>query len=205
MGKIILCDMDSVIADFYQGCLDAYLAEENALRREAGLEPTGVAQDVLKTWDAKFPNGKDCYAYFSQPGFFRNLAPVRRSQEVLKEWHDRGHQVVILSAATLTNAPGEKFEWLTEHFPWIHRDNVVFTKRKELVRGDLFIDDHASNAKAYRKANPNTPIIGIRYPYNLEETAEFTYVADDYTDLDAAWEEIRVYGNYLLSRDRLGL
>lgn len=182
MSKTILCDMDSIIADFYWGELEAY-------RKDVGHD---VPDDVLNSWDAKFPNGKDCFYYFSQPGFFRNLKPIPGAHDVLKRWHDAGHQIVILSAATLTNAPGEKFEWLSEHYPWINRDNVIFTKRKELVRGDLLIDDHAANAKAYRMKNPDVPIIGITYPYNEKEVMAFDWLVNDYKNLARAWETIDV-------------
>jgi 5'-nucleotidase len=192
LTKTALVDMDSMIADFYWGCLDAY-------EKETGDKPR---PNVLDTWDAKFPNGKDCFAYFSQPGFFRTLKPVGRAQQVLKDWHDRGAEIIILTAATLTNAPGEKFEWLTEHYPWIHRDNVMMAKRKEKVRGDLFLDDHGANAKKYRaeRANDNTPIIGITYPYNIDDYQHFDWLVNDYMNLDRAWSTIAdiVEGNSLL-------
>jgi 5'-nucleotidase len=180
MRKTILCDQDSMIADFYFGCLDAY-------EKDTGLK---APIDILKTWDATFPNGKDCFYYFSQPGFFRTLKPIRRAQQVLKKWYDRKHDLIVLTAATLTNAPGEKFEWLTEHYPWLHRDQVMMAKRKEKVRGDLFLDDHAVNARKYRSENPDTPIIGIEYPYNVDEFQHFTHLVPSYLDLEGAWDRI---------------
>jgi len=35
---------------------------------------------------------------------------------------------------------GHKREWLEEHFPWLKR-KLIFTHRKDLLIGDILIDD----------------------------------------------------------------
>ncbi len=178
--KVILTDMDSIIADFYFGVLDAYKAD------------TGVdlPPEYIGGWDCDFPNGKNIFHYFSQPGFFRNLKVIPGSQEVLKALHDQGNEIVIASAATLTNAPGEKYEWLDEHFPWIKRDRVFFGKEKFRLRGDVLIDDHHLNVKAWKEQNRFGVTLGITYPYNAAHEAEFDTLAVGYQEMDKAWKTI---------------
>lgn len=176
----ILVDMDSIIADFYFAVLGMY-------SKEAGVP---VDPNISPDWDATFPNGKTSNDYFSQPGFFRNLAPIPESQRVVRSWYDDGHEVVIASAATLTNAPGEKFEWLSEHYPWLSRNKVFFGKEKYRLRGDVLIDDHQGNAALYRQHNPEALVIGIEYPYNRESGQSFSFLAKDFQNFESAWRSI---------------
>lgn len=178
----LLVDMDSILADFYNRVIEMY-------REETG--DTGPVE--LNDWDMKFPNGKTCFPYFSQPGFFRNLKPIPGAQAVLKRFHDEEHEIVIASAATLTNAPGEKYEWLSEHYPWLHRDRVFFGKEKYRLRGDVFIDDHAANTREYMNHNPHALVLGIEYPYNRMHVAAFDHLVPSYRDYESAWKRMNLH------------
>jgi 5'-nucleotidase len=185
--KTILVDMDSIIADFYFGVIDAYKAETGEV----------LAPEYIGGWNVDFPNGKNIFAYFSQPGFFKGLKPIPGAHEALKDLHDQGHEVVLVSAATLTSAPGEKYEWLSEHYPWLHRNRVIFAKEKFRVHGDVLIDDHGENMAAWKiywnQRNHRTLGVGIEYPYNSnDETVRevFDYLAPSYKNFRNAWSQI---------------
>jgi 5'(3')-deoxyribonucleotidase len=178
MGTILV-DSDSIVANFYFQVLKDH---EKA---------TGEALDphYWDGWDKKL-NGVDPLSYFSRPGFFRGLEPIPGAQAVLKGLHDDGHQVVVVSSATLTNAPGEKLEWFSEHFPWIDRKRIIFATEKYRVRGDFFIDDHWHNAAMYKDHNPLAVTIGIQYPYNWLRDYCFDHLAPDFQDFPRAWARI---------------
>jgi 5'-nucleotidase len=178
--KTILVDMDSIIADFYFRILEMY-------EEETGDKPR---PDALDTWDARLPNGKDCFAYFSLPGFFKSLKPIPGAREFMQAAKAAGHDVLIVSTATLANAPAEKIEWLKEHMPWFDLKQVIFTGRKDAVKGDILIDDHRHNADLFRRANPDATIIGIEYPYNSGDLGSFSYLIKDYLNFEAAWKTI---------------
>lgn len=176
----ILVDMDSILCDFYFGVLERYTAD-------TGLP---VAKDALNHWDAVLPNGKDSWAYFKEPGFFRELKPIPGALEFVRSAKERGHDVLIVTASTLTHGPGEKFEWLTQHLPDFDRNQVIFAKRKELVSGDLLIDDNAPNCAGFLRAQPNSRAIGIEYPYNTPHPEAFTHLVPSYLDFAGAWQKI---------------
>lgn len=171
----VLVDMDSILADFCGGMIDLHKQETGEV----------LTQDEVGAWDFVFSNGKDCYYYFSRPGFFRNLKLIDGAREAIKAFKAAGHDVVIVSAATLTHGPGEKFEWLGQHLPMIPRNDVIFCKRKEFVRGDVLIDDYPHNAKAWKEAHPNGRVLTLKYTYNKDST-DFSLRADH-------WDEIRSY------------
>jgi 5'-nucleotidase len=182
MSKVILCDMDSILADFYFRILEMHQQE------------TGVVLDPhhIDTWD-KTLSGVSMYHYFSQPGFFRGLRPVPGALEVLNRLHSAGHEIVVVTAvAGLGNAPGEKFAWLKEHLPWLVSNRVFMCKEKYRIRGDVLIDDHPENASQYRLHNPEALVIGIEYPYNRDCQDAFTHLVPSFLDFPRAWRDIEI-------------
>lgn len=178
--RTILLDLDCITADFYFGLLDAYRADTDE----------ELHHSYIDEWDKVFPNGKNLQYYFGQPDFFRNLKPVPGAKEILTALHEAGNELVVVSAATLTSVPGQKFEWLSEHFPFIERKRVFFGVEKWRVRGDVLIDDHYTNVSAWKGANPSGYAIGIAYPYNVSNAGDFDFLAESYTDFSRAWRQI---------------
>ena len=179
-SNTILVDMDSIISDFYFGTIDAY-------EKDTGVR---LPDDCMAVWENRFPNGKGCYDYFSQPGFFRNLKPIPGAHDTLKAFHDEGHEIVVVSSATVTHGPGEKFEWLTEHYPWLDRKRVIFAAEKFRVKGDFLIDDHSLNTGKFLQHNPWATTIGIEYPYNVIAREAFHHLVPSYLDFQSAWQKV---------------
>ena len=105
--------------------------------------------------------GKAIYKYLAQPGFFRDLEPIAGAIEGVRALLERGHEVVIVTAARRGHR--DKLEWVAEHLPFLPRDNIVFTHRKELVRGELLFDDAPHNLEGVR---PYGTPVAMAYRYN---------------------------------------
>lgn len=85
----------------------------------------------------------------NQDGFFRELAVIPDSQEVLRALHEK-HDVYIASAAMqFKNSLREKADWLDEHFPFIPWQNRILCGHKHILKGDILIDDRAYNLEAF--------------------------------------------------------
>lgn len=160
---IVLCDMDGILADFDQRVTDLHFAKTGSL-------------EVVSDWDHVFTDGTNQREYWSQPGFLRNLDLIEGSKAGLQAIMDLGHDVYILSSVGHAHGYSEKFHWLQEHFPNIKHRNMIFTRSKELVRGDVLIDDYHENVSKWKKNNPNGLTIGIDYAYNREYHGEFDVV-----------------------------
>jgi len=66
------------------------------------------------------------------------------SYEYLKKMLDDGHELTIVTAHSNRTA-GVKFEWITKHFPFISRDDIIIARKKGKVIGDVLIDDEVRN------------------------------------------------------------
>lgn len=152
MARILL-DMDGVLCNLIGKWFTTY-------NREYGDQ---IHVDALDEWGPHrvARAGKAIYKYLAQPGFFRDLEPIAGAIEGVRALLERGHEVVIVTAARRGHR--DKLEWVAEHLPFLPRDNIVFTHRKELVRGDLLFDDAPHNLKAFE---PYGTPVAMAYRYN---------------------------------------
>jgi len=109
----IFIDMDGVIADF-QSAVEDY-------KKEHGLEK--LHRPELKIDFEKIP---------VMPG----------AQEALTKLNQEGHEIFIATTPPWDRpeAWGHKRDWIAEHFPWLKK-KMFLTHRKDLLDGDLLIDD----------------------------------------------------------------
>lgn len=81
--------------------------------------------------------------------YCRHMPLYPGAQEFVEALQRKG-EVVIVTARyrAVPNWAAAREAWLYEHFG-IHHSNLIFAKRKELVRGDHLIDDYTENCKAF--------------------------------------------------------
>jgi 5'-nucleotidase len=135
----ILVDMDGVIADFDQ---------ELVLRwRERHPDKPYVPLEARKTFYVK-----DSYPEELKPlvveillesSFFRDMLPMQGAIEALHEMQAMGWEVFICTSplSTYRNCVLEKHEWVEKFLgpSWVRQ--VVLTKDKTIIKGDVLIDD----------------------------------------------------------------
>ncbi len=170
MRKKIAVDMDEVIADVTPKFLDLY--EEQYGRR---LQK----EDYWGTKIYRVNGAVQLREALHVKGFFADLPVMPGSQEGLRELME-DYDVFITTAAMEFRASFEdKFDWLKQHFPFIHWKNIVFCGDKSIIRADYMIDDHANNLHTFQGK-------GLLYTatHNIHETG-FTRVNN--------WEEVMAF------------
>lgn len=180
----ILLDMDGILADLTTPWFAAY-------NRRTG---DSLRLEDVHEWEvSKFARKGDVYAPLRDPGMFRNLKPLPGALEAVRALHDEGHRVVIVTACLGSTQTGayEKKQWVKEYLPFLDPKDMVVTASKDLVRGNVFIDDGPHNLKAFRDANPYAFIATIAYPYNGPAALEHCdLIAHDYRNTAMAWAQL---------------
>lgn len=134
MKKRIAVDMDGVLADV---TTQFFLYHE----RDFGEKKDASAIIGVEELDA-FPH---CRKHVYEVGFFKTLPVIANSQQILKKINE-AYELFIVSAATeFPQSISEKQIWLTEHFPFISWQQIVFCGSKKIVQADIMIDDHFKN------------------------------------------------------------
>lgn len=137
--KIILVDMDDVLADFESRFLENW-------RKKFPRHPY-VPLEERETFylEDSYPNGlkKEVESIFSAPGFFENLNIISGAKEALAKMEALGHQVLICTSpvSRYENCILEKYHWVSKNLGYEWTRKVIMTKDKTLVFGDILIDD----------------------------------------------------------------
>ncbi len=118
--KLLYIDLDGVIADF------VLAMRTHPLRHEP---PYNEHPDKI-------------------PGIFRHLAPIKNAISAVNQILNSGqYEVYFLSTAPWGNPSAwtDKRLWLEEQFGDIINRKLILTHRKDLIKGDILIDDRGNN------------------------------------------------------------
>ncbi len=157
----ILVDMDDTI----ELLLDAWLDKLNV---EYGRN---VRREDITEWDvtAAFPGltHSQVYGVLSDDDFWKDVKPMPGAAEALARFIERGHSVYIVTATSYQSLKGKMEHLLFRYFPFIKWENVIITCCKQMIKGDVMIDDGFHNLVGgeYKK-------ILIDAPYNRAFDAE---------------------------------
>ncbi len=182
-GMTVLCDLDAIVANLLGPWLRSYNEKYN---------DNLTAHQILEFDIHKFVKaecGHRIYDFIDTGEVYTQLEPLDGAVEGVHAIEKMGHEVIIVSAGAKNLATaGHKLEWCKKVLGF-SRKKCIIAHRKELVKGDVFIDDSPKNISAYRAAWPRTPILTIAYPYNVS-VANICTRYPDHTDTALAWQGI---------------
>ena len=174
--------MDSVIVDF----MSEWLARYNRDYQDS------LCPEDLLTWEAhryvKPECGKKIYHYISTPGFYLSMKPLPGAVETLARL-SKEFDLVIVTNSPLTGY-ADKERWVKKYLPFIPRENLIFSRRKDLILGDLLFDDAPPNIQAYLDAGRH--VVAMDYPYNRNLPCPRV----------RNWQEFEEYVHRVFSSDR---
>lgn len=153
--KRILIDLDEVCCEWGKKILEWYNADKREECGQLGKEWTDVSLDDITNWDMKtnLGPGSEVYlrSYMRWPGFYQSLEPVPGSIDGVNDLLHAGYDVVIATAIPKCAglAYEGKKEWLREHMPFFPLKSLVAISRKELLNGDILLDDGLHNLEPF--------------------------------------------------------
>lgn len=186
----ILVDMDDTI----EGLLDAWLIWMNA------AHGCSVTREDITSWDMTraYPNVavNEIYTPLEEPAFWDSVEPIPGASEALQKWLARGHEVFIVTATPYTDIRPKMEKCLFKLFPFLKWENVIITGRKQLLRGDVLIDDGLHNLVdgPYEKILVTAP---YNRPYPAEENGMLR--VNTWAEIERAVEKLE-NGERLLPR-----
>ncbi len=178
----IALDMDDVLADTHGRLVEIILRDFDTSLTEKDLNGASL-RSLLHP-----KQYKKVVSVLNEPGFFRDIPVMKDAVEVVKELSGYYEIFVASAAMEFRNSLIDKYDWLDEHFPFIHWKNRVLCGDKSIVKADYLIDDHVFNL-----VNFSGKGILFNAPHNLEDTR---------FDRVMSWKEVgeRFLGN---SRERV--
>jgi 5'(3')-deoxyribonucleotidase len=171
----IALDMDEVIADV-QPKFEALFEEAFGWRPDPEQYRGGKIYDL--------PGTQKLREALHLKGFFADLPVMPDSQAVVRELMADFDIYIVTAAMEFRASFEDKYDWLAQHFPFIHWKNIIFCGDKSVIRAEYMIDDHVRNLRTFQGK-------GLLYTasHNLGEEA-FTRV-NNWVEVRAFFEEER--------------
>ena len=135
---VILCDADDTIEN-----LSVHWIE--ALNR---AHHKTVKKEDIKTWDmlSAYPDlsEQEVFAPIYQKEFWEQITPIENSGYYLQKLMEDGHELYIVTATNYETSDA-KVAKLLKLFPFLKDKNIIVSHNKQLIRGDVLIDDGVHN------------------------------------------------------------
>lgn len=105
-------------------------------------------------------------------------------------WHANGHELYVVTSTSAENAEA-KTQWLFKNYPWFDRDRFIMCHHKNLIFGDILVDDAPHNLKdmKWSGVNQNCVCVCMDKPWNRDTENEFVR-AMSFSDIDAVVQEL---------------
>jgi 5'(3')-deoxyribonucleotidase len=122
---------------------------------------------------------------FSTDDFFLHLPVLRGAQTAVKRL-ERNFDVYILTRPWLQAEHPfmDKYNWLGKYFPK-YADKIIATSQKQIVYGDILIDDHmpfCTKWKSFWCGKKMKPIVAsLKYPWTDSKIVDI--IGNNWTDL----------------------
>ncbi len=168
----ILVDVDDVIAEICEPVLN-FVNEKLDLK-----DANRFVYDDIKQYDICIALGHpELTPYFieqlGKENFCKNLEVIKGSQDTIKELQ-KNHKIYVVTSPFYYSKfwMYERTNWLVDNFGFSTK-NIVHTAAKELIQGDILIDDRLDNINSWASANPLGFGLLWDTPYNQCENLQY--------------------------------
>ena len=154
---IIACDVDNVLNNLTESVLKVYNSDYNDNLRIEDIKSYGIEDYVKPEFKNDFPS------LFLDKRVWKGISVIPGCVEVLKKWHDKGHEIYFVTATNTENMH-KKSEWLQRTFPFMNvKKNLICMQKKQMLGGniDVLIDDCLNNLISGKYVK-----ILLDYPWN---------------------------------------
>ena len=142
---IILVDMDDVLEQLVKGWVE-YVNEKFG---------TDARPEDVRSWDMSraFPSlSRDqVYSATKDDALWDRVLPMPGAADGLKYLTEKGHEIFIVTATEYQTLRAKMDRVLFRYFPFLDWDHVIISSRKQMIAGDILIDDGPHNLTGDRK------------------------------------------------------
>lgn len=161
----ILLDVDGVLGDFVTEVVEFCNKYERTLG-SLGWTPDNVTEfDILRALKCEHLQAR-LDLHMAESDFCRHMPVYDGAPDFVAQLRGLGEVVIVTSPySAVPTWSHARLAWLEEHFS-IPKHDVIFAKRKELIRGDVLIDDKTENCEAFNRASSYRGAILFDRPWN---------------------------------------
>lgn len=190
---VVLTDMDDVMTNFCEVWIQV-------LNDTYG---TSVKHSDITDWKIQqfFPEltKEEVFGPLARTDIWDLMKPIEDSVDVLKTLQGEGHTLYIATSSNYKNIKEKIDKLVNRYFPFISHKGVIMLQNKQLLRGDVLIDDGMHNLEggAYHKilfTQPHNRKYKVCEPFaeGVAEKDLAPYVSQSDSDIVRAnnWQEV---------------
>lgn len=174
---IILLDLDDTISIFMPTCISKYNE----------IYGTNHSIEEVNDWNIDGIFEHELWSIFKKCDVLEHMPLKEGAFETIKKWYELGHKVVIVTGVPDTISYIDKLKWLKNVGLDEYIYEVIPTKHKELINGDVFIDDNPEYLREWKKYNE-----GSCYLVTAQHNKAKTWLDDEFIRVDN-WTDIHNY------------
>ena len=141
---ILLIDMDDTLTDLLNPWLDYLNKKYNLNKTDSDVTDWDISIAFKKEIENGIMTIEDIYRPLYDNKLYNRVFPIPYAFENLKKLNN--DYEIFICTATHFNIASYKFNnVLLKYFPFIKSDQIITTTRKDLIRGDILIDDSYKN------------------------------------------------------------
>lgn len=110
---------------------------------------TSVDAEEIRSWNIQeaFPSltTEQVYEPLLRDEFWLRVTPKPDAQDYLQTLADDGHEIYITTSSNYKTIPVKMEHVLFKYFPWLDWDHVIIASKKQMIRGDVMVDDGPHN------------------------------------------------------------
>ena len=146
---VILVDMDDVLENLIEAWVNRLNEKYNR----------NVKVEDVQEWDiCKYFPGLEksqVHSPLFEDNFWSSVQPKRDAMLFLEKLHNEGFSIFIVTSSHYSTL-GYKFEQaLWPYFPFIDKKHIIVCDVKQLIKGDVLIDDGIHNLLNYENIKPS--------------------------------------------------
>jgi 5'-nucleotidase len=156
---VALFDLDGTLADF-----DTTMKSQLEILRSPGEGLSLAQEEIIMYEDVPYMKARRRLVK-SQPGFWRNLPPLKLGFQILDVCRSIGFKPHVLTKgpAKAIAAYTEKVEWCKLHLPGIP---VTISDDKGLVYGRVLVDDWPPYIRRWVQWRPRGLVVAVAHRWN---------------------------------------
>lgn len=107
----------------------------------------------------------DLYDFWRQSDLYDNLVPYKKAIDAYQDYKSRDNKIVFVSHSNIfPEHIRSKKAFLRKYFP--DHDGFISTDKKEMVRGDVLVDDCPHHLLKYKEHNIKSSVVLSQQFYN---------------------------------------
>jgi len=166
--RVVLIDCDGFLVDYVGRVLEHLNNEEGSTDESSGLR---YAREGIIRWDIAESLGIDpaiITKMSRRQGFCMSLDPLPNTREFMKAAMEVADVYVVTTPTRSAYWHEERVRWLSARMA-VPGEKVIFAHDKNMIRGDILVDDSFTTVHSWARRNPNKLGILWNTPHNQRD------------------------------------